>query len=384
MCHLRGPCAVLIVLMGLLVILLRSATVQQSPTRGMEATAVSVEVTDYTDRIIYHSPETPGYTSWVGLWLTNDGRLQCSFTQLTGPQENPHREVPVLESTDGAQTWTRVPGDVPVGGGRGMAVLPDGTLVRPRWASDPDDAGWVERSTDGGRTWPERVNFVSPAEYRAWPSVIRQLSDGRLVLMAGIWKRGEGDIPNPRMTKVMCVSSDQGRSWGPPIPLMPTEVGVCEESDFCELPGGDLFWIHRAEHFPSEPQEIPPGAARMGEPFPNGYSDRMQSIVYRRGQGWEPGPATRAPFPHSGYPEVLRTPEGIILHLATDGIYWTADVGRTWTRLPVPGTSYYPRARQLPDGTIVCIGHIGGDDPYGATDQAIRQQTFRLKVTRQD
>jgi hypothetical protein len=73
--------------------------------------------------------------------------------------------------------------------------------------------------------------------------------------------------------------------------------------------------------------------------------------------------------------------EGLILHLATDGIYWTGDVGKTWTRLPAPGTAYYPQALQLRDGTIICIGHVGSDDVYGTVDQLIRQITFRLKVT---
>ena len=376
--------------------------------------AVQVEVTDYTDRTIYHSPETPGWTSWVGLWEMPDGRLQCSFRQLTGPKDQPVHEAPVLESRDGGETWTRVSGDVPVEGGRGMAVLADGTLVRGHWAGDPDDAGCVERSTDGGRTWGPHIYFVSPQEYRAWPSVIRELRDGRLVLMAGVWKRSADPIPNSRMTKMMSVSNDAGQSWGEPVPLMPTEQGVCEESDFCELPSGDLFWVHRVEHFPAERTEVPPGAApvlesrdggetwtrvsgdvpvegkrgmavlaaRAGEPFPDGYCDRMQSVVYRWRDGWKPGPVVPAPFPPSGFPEVMLTAEDLILHFATDGIYWTDDVGRNWTRLAIPGTAYYPRAVQLADGTIVCIGHVGSDDAYGAVDQSIRQQTFRLKVTR--
>ena len=355
-------------------------TASDSPASGEASVVATVEAVDYTARTIYHSPEKPGWTSWVGLWLTPDGRLECSFNQQTGPKDKPVASAPVLESRDEGETWTRVPGDIPRGGGRGMAVLEDGTLVCPRWASDPNDAGYVERSTDGGRTWGRRVELLPAKDYRVWPTIIRPLRDGRLVLMAGVWKRGDGTIPNPRMTKTIFVSKDQGRSWGPPITLMPTEQGVCEESDFCELPSGDLFWVHRVEHFPATRTPITLGAARMGAPFPNGYSDRMQSIVAKQGEGWKPGPATLAPFPHSGFPEVLLAREGVILHLATDGIYWTADVGRTWTRLPIAGTAYYPRAVQLASGKIVCIGHVGGDDAYGTVDQSIFQQTFRLKV----
>ena len=352
---------------------------------AQEGAPPKVRAVEYERRQIYHSPETPGYTSWVGLWRTMDGRLQCSFVQVTGPKDRPVSSVPILESTDEGSTWKRVPGDVPVGGGRDMTVLKDGALVRSRWSSDAlvrhQETGWVERSTDGGKTWGERVHLLSPGQYRTWPTRIRPLRDGRLVLMAGCWKRGDGEPPNPRMTKMMFVSTDEGKTWAEPIVLMPTETGVCEESDFCELSNGDLFWIHRVEHFPKEKVELPPLAASMGGRS-TGYSDRMQSLVRKEGDGWRPEAPARAPFPHSGFPEVMMTQEGLILHLATDGIYWTADVGRTWARLDVPGTAYYPQAVQLPSGRIICLGHQGGDDVYGTVDQEIVMNRFRLEVIR--
>ncbi|MBI5094863.1 MAG: exo-alpha-sialidase, partial [Candidatus Hydrogenedentes bacterium] len=264
-----------------------------------------------------------------------------------------------------------------------------GTLVRPVWSSvsDEKDSFYVVRSTDNGKTWGEKIRFLPHDEYRAWPTLIRPLRDGRLVLFAGCWKRGDlqnGGGPGQNMTKMMFVSSDKGKTWSKPITLMPTSEGVCEESDFCELPNGDLFWVHRTEHFPDHLTERAksPLAAKMGPNPPQSYcySDRMQSIAHKKGKTFVPGQCEPAPFPHSGYPAVLYTKEGIILHLATDGVYWTADVGKTWTRLNIPGTPYYPKALQLKDGTIVCIGHVGSDDAYGTVDQNITQQTFRLKV----
>ena len=74
----------------------------------------------------------------------------------------------------------------------------------------------------------------------------------------------------------------------------------------------------------------------------------------------------------------------MILHLATGESQWTADEGKTWHKLMVGpknlGTYYYPKAIQLADGQIVCIGHRGDDNAYGTFDQAIVQQTFRLKM----
>ncbi|MFA6239841.1 MAG: sialidase family protein, partial [Candidatus Hydrogenedentales bacterium] len=286
-----------------------------------------VQVVDFVEKTIYHSPETPGYTSWVGLWQLPNGTIRCDFRQVTGPKENPVSTVPVLGSSDGGTTWTVLTSGtsavdsgmlggyaVSADGCRGMAVLPDGTMVRPAWASsDYKDSGYLLRSTDGGKTWGEKIFFLPVDEYRAWPTLIRPLRDGRLILFAGCWKRGdsaagtrpdalfsngyEGMLPN--MAKMMFVSSDKGLTWGKPITIMPTSVGVCEESDFCELPNGDLFWIHRVEHYPDHQTEIPPMAARMGSDPPGSYwySDRMQSVVRKEGDTFVPGECTPAPFP---------------------------------------------------------------------------------------
>lgn len=375
---------------------------------------IQVQVVDFTEKTIYHSPETPGYTSWVGLWQLPNGTLCCDFRQITGPRDKPVSSVPVLASSDGGDTWRVLTAGVPdadagllggytvsVDSCRGMAVLPDGILVRPVWPSgDINDTGSVRRSTDGGRSWSERILFLPIEEYRTWPTLIRPLHDGRLILFAGCWKRGdcsagkrtdaayagglEGMLPN--MVKMMFVSVDQGKTWGAPVVLMPASVGVCEESDFCELPNGDLFWVHRVEHYPNHETAISPLAARMGPSPPESYwySDRMQSIARKQGDTFVPGQGETAPFPHSGYPCILLTREGVILHLATSESHWSADMGKTWNKLTVGdsplSTYYYPKAIQMHDGLIICVGHLGSDDVYGTVDQCIKQQTFRLKV----
>ncbi len=343
---------------------------------ALQAAETKVDCTFFQTRMIYHSPETPGYTSWVGFDKTPDGsKLLCSFSQQTGQAPNVKGEAIVLESSDVGRTWTRVQPDGWVGFSRIETILPDGTLVRGAWPG-PGGCGYVTRSRDKGKTWGEPINFVDPKKYRAWPGVIKPLKDGRLVLFAGVLERDPAnpDINNnARMAKFMFVSADGGKSWGKGIQLATIEEGVCEESDFCELPNGDLFWVHRSE-------VNPPGTA--------GFSDRRQSIAYKRGKTFVACKVTKAPFQHSGYPTVLYTKEGLIMHLATDGIYWSADIGKTWHKLnnPAtdysPGTYYYPIAMQMDDGEIIVIGHRGWDDVYGTVDQAIMQQTFRIKVTR--
>jgi hypothetical protein len=93
---------------------------------------------------------------------------------------------------------------------------------------------------------------------------------------------------------------------------------------------------------------------------------------------WVPQKAGPSVLPHSGQPELLATREGPVLHVATSGIHWTADAGKTWQQLRVPGSAYYPRAVQAADGRIFVFGHAGGDDAYGKADQSIVMDSFRL------
>jgi hypothetical protein len=229
----------------------------------------------------------------------------------------------------------------------------------------------VQLSTNGGQTWSPPIYFVPPAQYRAWPSIMRPLSDGRLVLMAGCWLRDNAPVPAAEMVKTMFISNDEGRTWGAPIPLMPMATGVCEESDFVELPSGDLMWIHRTEHYSAAGDLL--------------YSDRMESISQKTGNTFVSQPATTLSWPHSGYPCELLTREGVILDLCTGASHWSADNGVTWHDLLLPdgqplATYYYPKAIQADDGTIVVVGHLGSDNVYGTYDQAIYEQTFRLNV----
>jgi len=361
---------------------------------------LKIEAYDYKSQTIYHSPETPGYTSWVGFWQMPDGTLYCDFRQVTGPKDKTVSTCPLLESKDKGETWKVVAqrqGEGTGSGGifqmsqnsgRGMAVLSDWPMIRPVWPSaDMNTTGYVVRSTDKGKTWSDPIYFLPASEYRCWPTLIKPLRDGRLVLYAGCWKRSIGkptdmNYPINNMDKVMFVSEDKGKSWSKPIALIPPGEGECEESDFAELDNGDLFWIHRSEHYPGKEVPIPAGGARMGPtpPASYGWSDRQQGIVKKSGKTFIAGPVSPAPFPHSGYPLVIGTQENLILHCATDGIYWTSDVGKAWTKLDIPGTGYYPKGFQLKDGKIIIIGHIGADDAYGTVDQSIFEQSFRLRM----
>jgi hypothetical protein len=163
----------------------------------------------------------------------------------------------------------------------------------------------------------------------------------------------------------LLVSSDDGKTWSQPVPVVPSRhrgQWGGEEFDAAELPGGDLLCVFRRP-----------------DPKRNGREVRWQSHLEKQGSTWVPHEPEPAPFPHSGHPELLATREGVVLHLATSGIDATADGGKTWHPLKVPGTAYYPRSVQLSDGTILVFGHVGGDDGYGASDQSIVMDRFRLR-----
>jgi hypothetical protein len=381
--------------MAIMLLTLAAMTMCQAKDRRI----VKVEAVDYQEKVIYHSPEKPGFSAWVGLWRMNDKKMFCDFRQITGPKDNQKTEAPLIESNDEGQTWKVVPLSTPREGSpgngmyetgrdqcRGMEVLSDKTLVRPVWPASVSVAGYVVRSTDGGKTWSKRIDLLPEDKWGVWPSLVHQLRDGRLVLYAGCWRRGEkivsGDGP---MRKMFFISKDKGKTWSEPIPLMTPEQGICEESDFCELSNGDLLWVSRSEFYPDHTTEAPPGACRMGAtpPQSNWYSVRNQSITRKKGKTFIPEDPTLLPIPHSGYPLVIRTKEGVILHLGTNGVHWTADEGKTWNLMDVKGTAYYPKGFQFKDGKIIVIGHVGSDDVYGTVDQSIMQQTFKLKITRE-
>src|SRR3954469_3800164 len=45
----------------------------------------ALTVSSFSRRTIYHSPQTPGYTCWVGAWIMPDQSLMVTFKQATGP-----------------------------------------------------------------------------------------------------------------------------------------------------------------------------------------------------------------------------------------------------------------------------------------------------------
>lgn len=354
---------------------------------------------EHKRQTIYHSPQKPGFTSWVGAWTMPDSSLMVSFTQATGPIEGrpkspkevqdklnwPPAGLPDydmtgldlrnvhLRSSNAGKTWKQVSADAfksCMNGvtGEAQTALGDGTILRGVFGFylpyDPQlpRTGFLQRSIDGSLTWGKPEVLLDPIKVTAWPRRIRVLKDGRVLVMLGVAKLPAGRHTRLEFSKVIepmiLVSSDKGKTWQGPIAATAKEQkdGWTEEFDAAELPSGDLLCIFR----------------RVSD------AKRWQAVLKKSGDTWVADMAGPCVLPHSGQPELLATREGPILHVATSGIHMTGDAGKTWTPLKVPGSPYYPRSVQAKDGRIFVFGHQGGDDPYGKVDQSIVMDTFRL------
>ena len=372
-----------------------------------EAAPMQVTVREAERRTIYHSPETPGYTSWAGIWTMPDGSVLVSCTQITGPtggwkQRAPadilkrlpsaQRNIPAydmtgllqenltLRSTDKGATWTKYASDTYNSAMNGFCVgsvllLADGALLRAGWGqaltyTDVRPTGFLQRSTDGGKTWGPPEYISADEHLQTCPTRLRRLRDGRVLLTGGTVEfdpnNWHWDDLGPHVRHCLWVGDAAGKSWSEPLYVADGPGNACEEWDTVELENGDLLAVIRAITYDATGKCT--------------NQDRRQSLLTKKGDTWTPGPVGPTPFPHDGHPELLKTREGVILHLAPNGISWTADKGVTWTKLDSPGTGYYPHATQLEDGTILVAGHIGNDDPYGKTDQAIVLNRLRIEV----
>jgi hypothetical protein len=361
----------------------------------------TLEAVAHQHRMIYHSPQTPGFTSWAQIWCMRDGTPVVTFTQATGPVQGrkpasadilnrmpeAQRTRPgydmtglklenvYLHSVDGGKTWKKI-GSEPftscMNGMFGSALqLPDGAILRCVWGHglsgqdstyfDVLPAGFLQRSTDRMKSWSKPDYFSQDPnlqKLQTYPKRLRRLRDGRILMTGGAcpyepnqWK---WDEQGPKMRPCLWVSKDPtGASWHGPLYVAPSST---EEWDAAELDNGDLLGVFRTID-----------------------TRRRQAILVQDGESWKPGAFQKTPFPNSGQPELLATREGPVLHIADNGVWATSDRGAMWTKLSVPGSAYYPSAVQLKNGAILVVSHVGNDDPYGK-DQSIVLDVFRLKT----
>nr|MDQ3623426.1 glycoside hydrolase [Verrucomicrobiota bacterium] len=308
-----------------LFLLIASGLMAAAPIAPAEQLIIEVE--SFESQTIYHSPQTPGYTSWLGAWINPDYSLTASFTQATGPiADPPNRDFSSLEvinkyfqSTDGGDTWALYREDAalapnglsthPVAmNAQATIALSDGTLIRRVNGEDVsivDDSvvgtAYLERSAPDSTTWENPIYLVDPETFTYQVSRIRKLRDGRLITTGQVWtppagQRRAGTPVNARMM----VSCDEGLTWTDALTFSETEPYMYpNEWDTAELPNGDLLsvWRSRSLENPGNPTQV-----------------RNQALLQNNGAGWTMTNVQPAPFLHSGHPELLATQEGVVLH----------------------------------------------------------------------
>ncbi|MBV9818685.1 MAG: exo-alpha-sialidase [Solirubrobacterales bacterium] len=403
---------------------------------GRSASPASVVGEDLHRSTIYHSPQHPGYTAWVGAWVMPDGSLMTAFDQATGPVDPRRRalmpaatlrrdfgltetrrgstpstyqdprydfwglaqQVIYLRSTDDGRSWSVWRRDPfralspQAYSAQADTALPDGTLIRrvsgvdlandpsiPHTALlqtlsfDPTD------STGQAAAWSApRVVLHDPRVCTYQFSRIRQLSDGRVIALGAVvgYAHGHSGPCAPEadgfsyllMVAPSASAAEQGR-WSLGMPF--TGQVAPNEWDVAQLRDGNLLALMRT--------------AVDGRPV------RRQAILQARGGGWvmqRPRPLPDLPaFTPSGHPDLLATDEGAIVSFSDTGTAYTTDGGTTWHTLrfgSMPHLSYasryYPYAIQGPDGRIEVFSSDGYDIPYGAFDESIVMDSFRLQV----
>ncbi len=232
---------------------------------------MSVTAIEHERRVIYRSPQTPGYTCWAGAWTMPGGDIMTCFTQATGPIDgrapgppevlrklnwppgesehfkgDPRYDMTGLDmcnvhlrSQDRGDTWRQVSADkfeTCMNGitGECQTALRDGTIIRGVFGwylpfnLEKPQTGYMELSTDGSKTWGEPHILLGPTKYFTMPKRVRQLRDGRVIAIGGL-AHGRANSRtryeyHTLLEPMLLVSEDGGRTWGGPQTVIPDDL----------------------------------------------------------------------------------------------------------------------------------------------------------------
>jgi hypothetical protein len=186
---------------------------------------------------VYHGPDPGGY-GWSagGFALDPDGRrlwMTPGRARATGPGSATGYESYLTSSTDGGRTWSQRVRLPEIAAGRTLAscllVLDDGTLLLSMYTAAVGQlhASYVLASTDGGASWPagRRVRIPAPrstnnALRHASEPQLAALPDGRIACYI------RSDNPPYYSYVYGSVSSDGGRTWPQPQVVLAFASGL--------------------------------------------------------------------------------------------------------------------------------------------------------------
>lgn len=361
----------------------------------------AVVAVDFESRKVYQSQQHPGYTSWVSFFPGEHGQWYLTCEEVTRPSKplpqctrdqwfemglpvgydkSPYQmEMVILESRDEMKTWEVISREPcrfhHSAGSFGQARTKDGRFLRFVWSDysldplvQPNEIFY--ESIDNGKTWKKMPPFHDK-HFVSYPHRLRTLRDGTLILCVPLRPGCKIGTERPVRTAIsldvlnemqmtIFISHDQGGTWNGPLPIYGGQN--VSETDFVELPTGDLLFINNSIF------------AYPGRQF-----------VYRDGTHFTPGPLEKVRFAEHVPETVCLTEEGILIGCLRCSVYmWSDDLGQTWW--PLEGAKnlspemYQPWIQYLGKGRIACAGHYGADDPVFTRDQYLSIHSFRVKV----
>ncbi|MFK7961491.1 MAG: exo-alpha-sialidase [Phycisphaerales bacterium] len=262
-----------------------------------------------------------------------DGRvMQPSVQEPDGVQR---MGVAVRRAVAGDSGVSRIPGIVTTKHGTLLAVYD----VRHRgWTDLPGDIDVaLRRSTDGGRTWSPSATILDMGDDPAWrfdgvgdPSMLHDAVTGT-VWVAATWSHGDrswhgsgpGLTPEETGQVVLTRSTDDGRTWSPPINVT-AQVKRPEWAFVLPSPGRGITMADGTLVFPAQFRSSP-------------ENDRIPfaTIMFSRDRGntWQIGRGARADTTESRVVEV--EPGVLMLNMRDNRGGWravavTRDLGTTW------------------------------------------------------
>jgi hypothetical protein len=191
--------------------------------------------------------KTPLAGKESSLTALSDGSLL-----LTSQNAADMTKMNMARSSDGGRTWqtSTLPGnDYP----RNVIVEPDGSVLMirakaPTWLPGSGKGSpnlELCRSRDGGRTWQFSTGLVAWQETRFGEVSSRRLKDGRL--LATLRYEIPGTQGEGFETTLLTESSDNGRHWSKPQPMLATaEV----HAYLTELANGRIMATYSNYHMP--------------------------------------------------------------------------------------------------------------------------------------
>ena len=292
-------------------------------------------------------------------------------------------EEVIMESTDGMRAWqvlSRRPVVSSNGAGLyGLARTKDGRFLKFLWEcyswdtnAHPGEILLV--SSDDGKTRQKQPPLHDP-EFASYAHRLRTLRDGTLVLALPLAPMWGHSAEAPMRTAVdlkadtgcqmtLTFSYDQGRTWTTPLPIYGGQS--VSETDFVELPAGDLLCINNSI-----------------------FAHPGRQIIRRTAQGWVPRPFEKS-WSRVVPETIALTEDGLLVGCLRTATYLCSDdLGLTW--FPLSGIPeevkknhevYQPWIVYLGDGRFACAGHNGGDNYFRELDQHIMIHFFKVEHLR--